>query len=151
MIQAASQQAIHPGLMTSALPAEEDFGQMASMGYEIVISLAQRRDSVILENEDALVCEAGMRYVHLPIEWEAPRSEDYALLADLLRTFHDRKVWLHCTKNYRVSSMMYLFNILELSRAADEDAEMLYRIWTPNDTWQALIDETREMYVGQYL
>jgi len=46
---------------------------------------------------------------------------------------------------------MYLFNILELSRAADEAAEMPYRIWTPDDTWQALMDETLEKYVGQYL
>ena len=134
MIRAASQQAIHPRLMTSALPAEEDFAEMASRGYEIVISLAQRRDSVILANEDALVCEAGMRYLHLPVDWEAPRLEDYALLSDLLRTLHDRKVWLHCTKNYRVSSLMYLYHIIELTLPPVEAEAILHRIWTPNDT-----------------
>lgn len=151
MIQAADQQAIHPRLMTSALPAESDFAQMASEGYEVVISLAQRRDSTVIDNEDALVCKAGMRYIHLPIAWETPRLEDYALLSDLLRMLHDRKVWLHCTRNFRVSSLMYLYHIIELTMPPAEAEAILHRTWTPNDTWQALINETLEKYVGQYL
>ena len=86
MIEALAQQPIHPCLMTSALPAAEDFAFMAKQGYEIVISLCQEIDSETLENEDLLVSRAGMCYIHLPVTFAAPTLDDYALLRDLLRS-----------------------------------------------------------------
>jgi len=151
MIQASAHCPIHANLMTSALPAVEDFMRMAEQGYEIVISLCQRVDSEILEDEDALVSAAGMKYIHLPVDFYAPTLEDYEVLRDILRSLQERKVWLHCTRNWRVSAWMYIYHIVERSMPYAEAEEILHRIWKPDEIWQALLDEAIEKYAYQYL
>ena len=151
MIKAAAQQSIHPNLMTSALPSEEDFSLMAAQGYEIIISLCQDIDSETLEDEDSLVSRAGMRYIHLPVTFVAPTLEDYELLRDILRSVPDRKVWLHCARNWRVSAFMTIYHIVEMSMPHREAEEIAHRAWQPDETWQALINEAIEKYAYQYL
>ena len=151
MMQASHQQSIHPNLMTSALPSSEDFSRMAAQGYEIVISLCQDIDSETLEDEDGLVSGAGMRYIHLPVTFAAPTLEDYELLRDILRSVQDRKVWLHCARNWRVSALMTIYHIVEMSMPHSEAEEIAHRAWQPDETWQALIDEAIEKYAYQYL
>jgi protein tyrosine phosphatase (PTP) superfamily phosphohydrolase (DUF442 family) len=137
--------------MTSGLPAAEDFALMAEQGYEVVISLAESSDSVALDNEDALVSDARMRFVHMPIDFEAPALDDYVLLSDILRTLYPRKVWLHCTKNHRVSSMMCIYNVVERSMLQNDAEEIMRSIWQPDETWHAYIDEALEKYAYQYI
>ncbi len=151
MMQAQHQQLIHPNLMTSALPAAEDFARMAKQGYEIVISMCQDIDSETLKGEDDLVSKAGMRYIHLPVTFVAPTLDDYELLRDILRSVQDRKVWLHCARNWRVSAFMIIYHIVEMSMLHSEAEEIAHRIWQPDETWQALIDEAIEKYAYQYL
>ena len=150
-MQAPYQQPIHTNLITSALPVADDFPEMAAQGYEIVISLCQEVDSEILEDEDRLVCRAGMRYIHLPVDFSEPTLDDYELLRDILRSVQERKVWLHCTKNWRVSAFMYIYHIIEMTMPHSEAASILHRIWKPDETWQTLIDEAIEKYAYQYL
>ena len=151
MIQAPHQEPIHPNLMTSALPSAEDFSCMAAKGYEIVISLCQDIDSETLEDEDGLVSRAGMRYIHLPVTFVAPTLKDYELLRDILRSVQDRKVWLHCARNWRVSAFMTIYHIVEMSMSRGEAEEIAHRAWQPDEIWQALIDEAIEKYAYQYL
>ena len=150
-MQAQHQQPIHPNLMTSALPAAEDFAEMAAQGYEIVISLCQEIDSETLADEDTLVSRAGMRYIHLPVTFAEPTLDDYELLRDILRSVQARKVWLHCARNWRVSAFMTIYHIIEMSMTHSEAEEIAHRIWQPDEIWQALIDEAIEKYAYQYL
>jgi len=150
-MQAPYQQPIHPNLMTSALPAAEDFAEMAAQGYEVVISLCQDIDAKTLEDEDTLVSRAGMRYIHLPVTFAEPTLDDYELLRDILRSLQERKVWLHCARNWRVSAFMVIYHIIEMSMPHSKAEEIAHRIWKPNETWQALIDEAIEKYAYQYL
>jgi protein tyrosine phosphatase (PTP) superfamily phosphohydrolase (DUF442 family) len=124
---------------------------MAAQGYEIVISLCQETDTETLEDEDGLVSRAGMRYIHLPGTFATPTLEDYELLRDILRSVQDRKVWLHCARNWRVSAFMTIYHIVEMSMTHSEAEEIAERIWRPDEIWQALIDEAIEKYAYQYL
>ena len=150
-MQAPHQQSIHPNLMTSALPAVEDFPEMAAEGYEIVISLCQDIDSETLTDEDTLVSRAGMRYIHLPVTFAEPTIDDYELLRDILRSVQERKVWLHCARNWRVLAFMTIYRIVEMSMTHSEAEGLAHCIWKPNETWQAFIDEAIEKYAYQYL
>jgi len=150
-ISASSQQLIHDRLMTSALPLEEEFARMAEQGYEAVVNLGCPEDSVYLAEEDALVTAAGMRYLHLPIAFDNPTFADYELLRDLLNALYPRKVWLHCAKNYRVSAMIFLYNVIERSVPIPEARARMHRIWRPDELWQAFLDEALEKYVYQYI
>jgi len=55
-------------------------------------------------------------------------------------------VFVHCAANMRVSAFMYLYRLIH-ERLSDEQAKSdLHRIWTPNDTWQAFIQQVIEHY-----
>jgi uncharacterized protein (TIGR01244 family) len=152
MIHAPAQQSIHPDLMTSGLPALEDFAVMAEQGYEVVISVRHPEDETQLaEDEDALVAEAGMVYVHLPVRSRGLHLPHYEMLRDVLRIFHRRKVWLHCTHNKRISTLMYVYNIIERSLSISEAHAILHAVWEPDEDRQAFIDEALEKYAYQYL
>jgi len=133
------------------MPDAEDFALMAQEGYEVVISLAEHSDSSVLQDEDTLVSSAGMRYIHVPIGFEAPALDDYALLSDLLRALYPRKVWLHCAKNYRVSSIMCVYHVVELGKTQAQAEEILHLIWQPNEVWRRYIDDLLERYAYQYI
>jgi protein tyrosine phosphatase (PTP) superfamily phosphohydrolase (DUF442 family) len=138
--------------MTSGLPKPQDFALMARQGYEMVVSLCHPKDVTRLEeDEDALVSEAGMAYVHLPIRFEELELSDYEILRDLLRTFHGRKVWLHCTHNKRVSTLVYIYNIIERSLPVAEAGAFLHAVWEPDELRKVFIDEALEKYAYQYL
>jgi len=151
MIQVQAQQSVHPHLMTSALPEPEDFAQMAALGFEAVISLGRPEDSRYLRDEDILVTAAGMRYLHLPVDFSAPTFRDYELLRDLLNALYPRKVWLHCAENKRVSTLIFLYNVIDRSVPIAEAKAKLHLIWRPDEVWQAFIDEALEKYIYQYM
>jgi uncharacterized protein (TIGR01244 family) len=142
---------IHERLTTSGLPAAEDFARMAQQGYEVVISVRHHEDETQLEGEDAWVAQAGMVYVHIPMRSRALTLEGYEKVRDVLRTWHDRKIWLHCTHNRRVSTLMYVFNIIERSLSVAKAQSLLHAVWEPDEDRQAFIDEALEKYAGQYL
>jgi len=150
-MQAQQQQPIHKNLMTSALPSEGDFSSMAESGYEMVISLCEPTDSVTLVNEDALVTDAGMRYMHLAVDFDAPSVEDYELLRDILNVTMHQRVWLHCTKNYRVSAMMYLYSVIDRGVDREMARMSLESIWQPTEPWESMITQALDKYVHQYL
>jgi protein tyrosine phosphatase (PTP) superfamily phosphohydrolase (DUF442 family) len=142
---------IHDALSTSGLPEKGDFAVMGENGYEFVISICTLRDEEILENEDRLVEEAGMKYIHFPVDRERPSMRDYELLRDQLNMLMDRKVWLHCTRNRRVSALIYLYNVLERGMDSSAARFRLETIWKPGEEWERMIAQTLEKYVYQYL
>lgn len=48
-------------------------------------------------------------------------------------------VWVHCSNNNHVSSLMYLYRqyFMDVDIATAQD--FLHDIWTPNETWTGLI------------
>jgi protein tyrosine phosphatase (PTP) superfamily phosphohydrolase (DUF442 family) len=151
MIEAGAQQLIHEHLMSSALPGEGDFSRMAALGFQTVIDLGTPEDHRVLPNENELCTAQGLNYLHLLIEFSAPKFEDYELLRDLLNALYPRKVWLHCAQNKRVSALIFLYNVIDRSMPISEARGRLHLIWQPDETWQAFLDEALERYVYQYL
>ena len=138
-------------LSTSALPRKEDFCTIAEAGYEAVISLAHPQDSLVLKHEGWYVVSSGMEYHHLLQDFAHPCIEDYERLRDLLKALQERRVWLHCTKNHRVSALVFLYNVLERGVSVEEARSRLEEIWHPDARWQEMMDLCLEKYVYQYL
>jgi protein tyrosine phosphatase (PTP) superfamily phosphohydrolase (DUF442 family) len=104
-----------------------------------------------MEREDEWVTQAGMVYLHIPMRSRSLTLEGYEMLSDALRKWHDRKIWLHSTHNRRVSTLMYVFNIIERTLSVSEAQALLHTVWEPDADRQAFIDEALEKYAGQYL
>ena len=68
-----------------------------------------------------------------------PTADDLAQFFTVMDANRERKVFVHCVLNYRVSSFMYLYRVLRLD--ADEEAARwdLLSIWEPDARWAAFI------------
>ncbi|NJK47471.1 phosphatase [Candidatus Gracilibacteria bacterium] len=139
---------ISPTLATSGQPTTEQFADIASAGYSLVINLATPASSNWNRDENAIAQSLGMKYVSIPIDWEYPTLSDFENLADLLDENSERKTWVHCAKNMRVSAMIYLYHRLRKNYTEETSRRYLEQIWQPNEVWQNFIDATIELYTG---
>jgi protein tyrosine phosphatase (PTP) superfamily phosphohydrolase (DUF442 family) len=55
-------------------------------------------------------------------------------------------VFVHCAANMRVSAFMYLYRLIYEGMSDEQAKSDLQKIWTPNDTWQAFIQQAIEHY-----
>jgi len=120
-------------------PTADQLEQLKEAGFERIIYAAYSDQPNSLANEDRLVKELGMEYVHVPVEWSAPTVADFELIAAALTQDPSRKTLLHCQVNYRASAFSFLYRVLyEDVPVADAKAD-LNAVWVPNSTWRDLI------------
>jgi protein tyrosine phosphatase (PTP) superfamily phosphohydrolase (DUF442 family) len=136
-------------LGTGGQPRPEAFAALAAAGYEVVINLAMPNTPEAALEEDWLVTQAGMVYVHLPVVWEAPDPAAVDHFCDLMDFYRERKIFVHCIKNMRVSAFLYIYRVCRQHVVRAEAARDLYCIWRPYGVWQQLIDAALGACNGQ--
>jgi len=120
-------------------PTAEQLGAVADAGYQRVIYIAWSDHENSLPNEDRVVGELGMQYLHLPVAWDKPKPEDFRLFAAAMRAAPERKTLLHCQVNFRASAFGFLYRVIyENVPVADAKRDM-NDVWTPNEIWRAFI------------
>jgi ADP-ribose pyrophosphatase YjhB (NUDIX family) len=124
---------------TAGQPGAEQFALVAQEGYKCVINLALASSQGALPDEQALVEGLGMSYVHIPVEFGAPRPADLKRFFEVMERVPD-KVFIHCIANKRVSAFMFLYRVLKMGHPVAEAEMALHRIWTPDPVWQDFID-----------
>ena len=131
---------ISPDLWTSGQPSPTDWPLLARNGVEVVVNLAAPNATSYDVGEAKRVLEAGMQYLALPVVWTAPKTADFSLFQAVLKACQGRRVLVHCAKNMRVSTFVFLFRVLngEPESAARRDLE---RIWQPDPIWSAFIGQ----------
>lgn len=129
-------------LATGGQPTEAQLAHLATAGYEVVINLALSDSDYALPNEAELVRRAGMEYIHIPVDWEQPCANDFARFARAMDRVQDRRVFLHCAANMRVSSFLLVYRVLRAGWSYADARVELEKIWLPNRTWSSFIEET---------
>lgn len=127
-------------LWTSGQLSERDIAELPVLGIEAVINLALPTSSNALHGEAELVTGCGINYFHIPVVWEAPQLEDLNTFFAILDAVKERKVWVHCARNMRVSAFVYLYRKLRLVEPEERAILPMKTVWTPNETWQKFID-----------
>lgn len=128
-------------LWTSGQLSEADIASLPELGIEIVINLATPSSSNALPGEAELVAREGISYFQIPVEWENPQLDQLEQFFCFMNAFKNRKVWVHCALNMRVSAFIYLYR--RIVRMEDETASSwpLREVWEPNETWRAFISK----------
>lgn len=128
-------------IATAGQPTDAQFSAIQAAGYEVVVNLALPTSDNALPDEAAIVNGLGMTYVHIPVIWEQPKAEDCDRFFATLAHHAHQKVFVHCAANMRVSAFMYLYRRM-VQQIPDAIARAdLEKIWQPNPTWQAFIDQ----------
>ncbi|WP_156119793.1 protein tyrosine phosphatase family protein [Leptolyngbya sp. KIOST-1] len=133
--------AISPTLATAGQPSPEQFEALAQAGYLVVVNLALSTSDNAIPHEAELVKSLSMTHFHIPVVWEAPTLTDLEIFFKVMERNRDAKTLVHCALNMRVSAFVYLYRVLR--QGVDEPVALadLHRIWRPNPTWQAFIDQ----------
>jgi len=122
-------------LATAGQPTEEQFDAVREAGFEVVINLAWPTSDEALPDEDVVVAEHGMTYIGIPVRWQAPTLENLNAFCDTVDANADRKLFVHCIANKRVSMFLYLYRVLRLGWTTEQAAPDLHAQWTP-DNWK---------------
>ena len=126
-------------IATGGQPTEQQLAAIADKGYQVVINLALDTSTNALADEKAIVEANRMQYIHIPVDFDRPTQEDFALFSQAMQTYREN-IFVHCAANLRVSAFMYLYRTLYQNVGEAEAKQDLYKLWQPNPTWQNLID-----------
>jgi protein tyrosine phosphatase (PTP) superfamily phosphohydrolase (DUF442 family) len=127
-------------IATAGQPTIDQYPTIATAGYQVVINLALKESANALENEDAIATNLGLEYIHIPVIWDKPTNDNFEEFMTAMAAHSERKIFVHCAANMRVSAFMYLYR--QIHDGTDEVTvrQDLVKIWTPNDVWQTFID-----------
>jgi len=124
---------------SSGQPTEQQLKLLESKGFERIIYIAFSNSGKAFANEDVVIKELGMEYVHIPVIWEKPSAADFYAFADVMQRYPDKKSLLHCQVNYRASAFSFLYRVLYQAVPVDVAKADMNTVWVPNETWRALI------------
>lgn len=128
-------------LATSGQPTAEQFKLIAQSGYKIIVNLAMSCSTNAMSNEGAVVTDLGMVYVQIPVVWENPTLEDVQLFFQVMNTFGNHSVWVHCAKNMRVSCFIYFWQKYKQKLPEIKARYPMNEIWQPSGVWQQFIED----------
>lgn len=130
-----------PQFASSGQPSKAQLQIVKDSGFERVIYLAFTNNDSAIDDEDAIVKQLGMDYVHIPVDWENPTSSDFYAFAGVLRTGPAQKTLLHCQVNFRASTFSFLYRVIYDGVGVAEAKEDMNLVWQPNDTWRKFVFE----------
>jgi protein tyrosine phosphatase (PTP) superfamily phosphohydrolase (DUF442 family) len=127
-------------IATAGQPTEGQLASVATAGFEVVINLARHGTEYALPDERATVEALGMVYEHIPVEWESPALSDLEAFFSAMQRHSDRRVFVHCVANMRVSAFMMLYRVLRLGWEPEEALPDMRALWEPEDVWKTFIE-----------
>lgn len=128
-------------LGTAGQPTQAQFRAIREAGFDAVINLALPTSDNALANEGSIVTGHGMAYIHIPVDFQAPSARDFRAFSGVLDSFNDRRVFVHCAANMRVSAFVFLYRVLRQHAPVAEAERDLHAIWQPDEAWAQFIKE----------
>lgn len=133
-------QFIHDHLFSSGQPTTEQLKLIKEYGVSTIINVALTDSGPYGLHEDKICLDLGLNYIQLPISSDMPSDNQCLLALDLLdHLVKEQMVWVHCSQNYHVSCLMYLYRQYYMDVGLPTAQDYLYRIWEPNATWTGLM------------
>lgn len=126
-------------LVTAGQPDADELHAIGRAGFEVVINLGLAGTDYAVADEGEILAGYGVEYHHLPVSFEDPRIADFQRFAQRFSQLGERRVFLHCAANKRVSVFLALHRILNEAWPAEAAMAEVHRIWTPDPVWQGFI------------
>lgn len=126
-------------LSSSGQPSADQLEMVRDAGFERVVFLALTDSHGSIANEDSLVENLGMEFIHVPVIWETPTLADFRAFAGAMQAVPEAKTLVHCQVNFRASTFSFLYRVLYENTPMGDAKEDLNLVWIPNGTWQQFI------------
>lgn len=137
--------AISDNLATSGQATEEQFAAVKEAGFELVINLALLDSKYNLENEAEIIAGLGIEYIHIPVIWDNPTQENLQEFFDVMDANREKKVWVHCIANFRVSAFVMLYRTIKKGVPLAEADQYMRLTWNPEEKYPIWVDFIAEI------
>ncbi len=130
-----------PSIATSGQPTPEQIPEIAAAGYQVLVNLALATSDHAIADEGSRAAGLGMRFVHIPVAFDAPSLDDLNHFVGVMEAFKGSKVWVHCVVNARVSAFTYLYLKHVRGVPEAEARSPVLEAWAPrmDDVWKAFL------------
>jgi protein tyrosine phosphatase (PTP) superfamily phosphohydrolase (DUF442 family) len=135
-----------PTFASAGQPTEAQLSLVKDAGFQRIVYIAFSTDRNAIANEDKLVRDLGMDYVHIPVVWNAPTVADFESFAAVMQRDPDQKTLLHCQVNMRASAFAFLYRVIHDDVPIAEAKADMNTVWAPNETWRSLIFDVLEAH-----
>jgi protein tyrosine phosphatase (PTP) superfamily phosphohydrolase (DUF442 family) len=129
---------------SSGQPEELEFKDIAQAGFEVVINLAMPDSEDAIPEEGYIVTARNMQYIHIPVPFEAPTTKHVKDFISVMEAFKDKKVWVHCVVNYRVSAFLFLYMRFVKNATIEEARKVILKSWKPNNVWANFMEMSKD-------
>ncbi|MFM7186251.1 MAG: hypothetical protein ACKO14_00385 [Armatimonadota bacterium] len=130
---------VAPRIYTCGQVTQADVHYFANVaGVTAVLNLLPPTQE--LSDEDGWWADAGIDYDVIPIIWMQPTVDGICACTEWLTKHKDDCVLVHCSMNYRVSSLVHVIRRLRGTVRSVIDDAWLLSIWDPNPIWLAHIE-----------
>ena len=126
---------------TSGQPSERELKSLAQNGYDVVINLASK--SILngkIINEKNILRSLQLTYIHIPVDFANPTERDFKKFVFNIQKYFDKKKFIHCQANFRVSAFCYKYRKDILKQEHEKIIKDLNAIWFPNKTWKSFLN-----------
>lgn len=123
-------------LTTSGQPSAHWFDSAEGRSFNAVVHLWSSSAGDLPFNEAVIVGQHGQLYIFQAIDFSRPNEHDLASFLQVMRSFKDSKVLVHCQLNLLSSSMVFLYEAIDGKRAITDAFRDVERIWFPNAVWR---------------
>ena len=127
-------------LITGGQPSQDSFKKLSKKGVVVVVNLLPSHQNLI-DNEEFLVAENNMDYIHIPVDWDNPKETDFNSFVMAMKKHQGKKIFVHCAMNMRVSAFIYLYRVLHDNFHKEKAKESMEKIWKPSGTWAEFIEK----------
>jgi len=129
---------------TSGQPGIDEFKLIAGVGYEYIINLGMPDHPDAVKEEDRVISELGLIYVHIPVKFDFPTKEQVRFFCNLMAFLQGKKIFVHCIMNYRVSAFMYHYLSKVEKYSEKKSRSPIFDQWEPDPIWQELMSWSSE-------
>lgn len=126
---------------TSGQPSDVELAEIAELGVRHVINLGLHSHPKALADEAGCVSRLGMRYIHIPVAFDAPSEEDFRQFCAEMAAIGEEPVHVHCIVNARVSAFFYRYRRDVLHHEDAQARVTMDSIWRPGGVWAAFIGD----------
>jgi len=137
--------AVSPVLATAGQPTEAQIREVAEAGFRAIINLGLLDPRYCLPDEAGLAQSLGLEYFHIPVEFQSPTRADLEKFLGAMAACGDKRVFVHCAANYRVSCFVSLYGQARLGWSLSEAQAHIAALWEPNEVWSAFLADSRAL------
>lgn len=118
---------------SSGAISAEQLQDLADSGVEVLVNLLPDRNADALHGESTLAAKARMAYHHIPVDFAAPKPEEFQRFAEIMDGISSERCHIHCAANYRASAFYACYAEQRGWWSRAEAQAFIEGIWQPED------------------